>query len=30
MNKMNTKSILTHVKDFNKMRKAKKKKNEKD
>ena len=23
MNKMNTKSILTHVKDFNKMRKAK-------
>ena len=24
MNKINTKSILTHVKDFNKMRKAKK------
>ena len=24
MNKMNTKSILTHAKDFNKVRKAKK------
>ena len=26
MNKMNTKSILAHAKDFNKVRKAKKKK----